>query len=44
MIEGGWADVWASYAVACVAMAGLALVIVLHARHWAKRARELDGK
>lgn len=44
MIDGGWPYVWASYVVAGVAVVALALVIALRANHWAKRARELDGK
>jgi heme exporter protein CcmD len=42
MIEGGWAYVWAAYALALGALGVLALLVLLRLRHWAKRARELD--
>ncbi len=42
MIEGGWAYVYAAYAVTGLALAGAALVVALRARHWAKQARKLD--
>ncbi|HRE44419.1 MAG TPA: heme exporter protein CcmD [Terricaulis sp.] len=42
MVEGGLAFVWGSYALAGVSLAGLALVVLLRARHWAREARKLD--
>lgn len=42
MIEGGWSFVYAAYAVAGVALAGLAALVVLRLRHWAKRAKDLS--
>lgn len=42
MIEGGWAYIWASYAVTSVVVAGLAVVVLARLRHWSRRARSLD--
>lgn len=44
MIAGGLEYVWAAYAVALVALAGLAGVVAVRLRHWANRARDLDRK
>lgn len=44
MIEGGWAFVTPAYAVALIGLGAAALIAFLRARHWAKRARELDQK
>jgi heme exporter protein CcmD len=44
MIAGGWNFVIAAYAVTLGGLAMLALSVVLRARTWAKRARELDRK
>lgn len=43
MIAGGWSYVWAAYAVTAGGLAALALIIVVRARRWAQRARELDA-
>jgi heme exporter protein D len=42
MIEGGWAFVWAAYALTISALAVLGVAVMLRLRHWARRARELD--
>lgn len=42
MIEGGWAFINAAYAVTVLGLGTGALIVFLRARHWAKRARELD--
>jgi len=44
VIAGGWSFVIAAYAAAGVSLAALVIVVALRARHWAKRARELDRK
>ncbi len=41
MIEGGWSFVYAAYGVGGVALAGLAVIVVLRLRYWAKRAKDL---
>jgi hypothetical protein len=40
MIEGGWAYIWAAYALALVALGALTISVLLRLLHWAKRARE----
>jgi len=42
MIEGGWAYVWAAYALTSGGMLALVVVVASRARYWAKRARALD--
>lgn len=44
MISGGWNFVIAAYVVTLGGLAVLAIIVVLRARAWAKRARELDAK
>ncbi len=44
MISGGWNFVIAAYAVTLGGLAVLAIVVMVRARAWAKRARELDVK
>lgn len=44
MIEGGWVYVCAAYGVALGGLSALALLVSLRARHWAKRAKMLEGK
>lgn len=44
MISGGFQYVYAAYAVAVVALAGLAGVVMLRLRHWRARARDLEKK
>ncbi|MEZ6024474.1 MAG: heme exporter protein CcmD [Hyphomonadaceae bacterium] len=43
MIEGGWQFVVASYALTVASLGGLALVVVLRLRTWAKRAAALEN-
>ena len=43
MIEGGWAYIWAAYAVTLVALGALAGVVIWRLRFWAARARELSA-
>jgi hypothetical protein len=42
MIEGGWPFINAAYAVTVLALGAAVLIVYLRARHWAKRAGELD--
>jgi hypothetical protein len=42
MIHGGWSYVDAAYAVTLAGLVGLALIVVLRYRHWARAARALD--
>ena len=42
MIVGGLSFVYAAYALTVSALAVLALVVLLRALHWARRARELE--
>jgi hypothetical protein len=44
MIEGGWAYIWAAYAVALGALAALALVVTSRLAHWARAARALTER
>lgn len=44
MIEGGWPFINAAYAVTVIGLGAGALVVFLRARHWAKRARDLEQK
>ncbi len=44
MIEGGWAYVVSAYAATVIGLAALALTAFLRARHWARRARDLDQR
>jgi len=44
MIEGGLDFVYAAYALTAGALGVLALAVVLRARHWARRARELEKR
>lgn len=43
MISGGWAFVIAAYVVTLGGLAVLALAVIVRARTWAKRARQLDA-
>jgi heme exporter protein CcmD len=43
MIEGGEAFIAAAYALTVVLLGGLALVVALRARHWAKQVKKLDA-
>ncbi len=42
MIAGGWAYVYAAYAVAGLALGGLVIWVALRARYWANEARKLE--
>lgn len=42
MIEGGWAFIWASYAVTVAGLGVAAIVVALRLRHWARAARALN--
>ena len=44
MIQGGWVFVTPAYVVTIGGLAVLALVAFVRARHWAKKARELESR
>jgi|CXWL01.1.fsa_nt_gi hypothetical protein len=44
MIEGGWAYVYAAYAVALGGLAALTLIFVLRAIRWAREAKKLEER
>ena len=41
MIDGGWAFVWAAYAIAGAALGALALIVLARLMHWAARAKQV---
>lgn len=44
MIEGGWNFVAAAYVATGLCLGALAVVALVHARTWAKRARDLESR
>jgi heme exporter protein CcmD len=42
MVEGGWAFVWAAYALTIGSMVALSIVVALRSRHWARQSRKLE--
>ena len=44
MIQGGWDFVAPAYVVAALGLSAAVLISFLRARHWAKRARDLDAQ
>lgn len=43
MIEHGWPYIWAAYALTLAGLAGLAVLVWLRLRTWARRARAVDA-
>lgn len=44
MIEGGWAYVYAAYAVALGGLGALTLIIVIRAIRWGREAKKLEQR
>jgi heme exporter protein CcmD len=44
MIAGGWSFIYAAYALTVLLLGGLAVIVLLRARHWSREARKLDKR